>query len=136
MNLIILIPPAVIIIGILFFYSIYKRSNVLRGIEQGKVSKLNEFCGIRYSDPYWGGFNITKPLARCSLYEDFLILAYGNKELILKTENIIKFEVKKYVISHGIELTHQEPRLPRKIIIWFKDKSLIEDYLSKININY
>lgn len=84
MNLIILSLLSILIIIALFIYSVYKGRNSLRSIELGEFSKLKEACGVRYSDPYMGSFNITKPLARFSLYEDFLILAYGNKELILK----------------------------------------------------
>jgi hypothetical protein len=107
------------------------RSRRKRENEKHLIPLLSESCGIRYKDIRLGSFNLTKPLARCSIYDDFILLAFGGRAYVINFEKLKSFEIKKFSISTGIVLNHSINSFPKELVIWPKGNSLIIEVLNE-----
>lgn len=120
--LMLLIWPAVLVVVVM-------KSRKLREVEEGYSQRLTESCGVRYEDIREGKFNLTRPLARCSIYERFLLIAFGNRTFQINFEEIQGIEVKSFRFSTGIVLNHTSKALPKKIVIWPNSDSKLFDVI-------
>jgi hypothetical protein len=115
----------------LVIFLIGMRSWRKRESEKNLTPLLSESCGIRYKDIRLGSLNLTKPLGRCSIYDDFLLLAFGNRSYAINFEKLESFEIKNFSFNSGIVLTHSISALPKELVIWPKRNSSILDTLNQ-----
>ncbi len=97
--------------------------------EVGKEPLFQEQCGGRFD-----GFNLTIPFVRHTLYDEFIVLGYGKKRLILKYTDITIATLKRHLFSKGITYTHNRVDLPRSIIIWSRSPDKVLDVIKDKNI--
>ena len=95
------------------FAYLYFGSKKKAQIEQDKVPLLQEQCGGRFDS-----LNLTIPFVRHAIYEDFIIIAYGHKKIVIKYKELKNVVFSKFIISKGISYLHSNPELPSSIIVW------------------
>jgi len=105
----ILIP--IIVLSVFVYYYLGSREKLQ--MEQGQEPLLEEQCGGRFD-----GCNYTIPFVRHALYDNFIVISYGKKKIILKYEDLKKISFKRYIISNGITYFHSRQELPSSIIVW------------------
>lgn len=93
-----------------YFYVGSKRKDPL---EEGKTALFIEQCGGRIEE-----FNLTIPFVRHAIYDDFILIAYGGKKILLKNEDIENVALKRYLFSKGIRYNHSRSDIPKSIFIW------------------
>ena len=121
--------PTLILIGWSAIYYISVLSRRSRDVESDLNSLHTESCGFRFKDYRYGFYNLTKPLARYSIYNDFILVAFGNKHYLLNFKDIESVAFKRYSFSTGIEFIHKCSKLPKEFIIWPKTKGSISKEL-------
>ncbi len=104
-----LIVPVIVLSVFAYFYF---GSREKAQIEEGKEPLLQEQCGGRFDS-----FNLTIPFVRHAMYDNFIVIAYGKKKIILKYEELKKVLFKKHIISKRITYLHSRPELPSSIIV-------------------
>ena len=86
------------------------------------MSLLEEQCGGRFD-----GFNLTVSFVRHSVYEGFIVLAYGNRHVELSFDDIKSAYRKQHVMSKGIHYEHRSKGAPMELIVWStKGKKVLE----------
>ncbi len=122
------IIPAVLIFAFIYTYAVGK---IRTSNEKGFEPLLNIQCG--------GGFgwatSVCHPFVRHTLYENFLVISYGNAKYNLNYNNIISVTRVSYAFSQAIRYNHNDETLPKRIIIWSKKENEVLRILKSKNVN-
>lgn len=81
--------------------------------EEGLVALFDEQAGGRFDD-----FNLSMPFVRHTVYEEFIVVAYGSTRYKLELKDIEKVSFKKGVISNGVRYHHKVNSVPSSCIVW------------------
>lgn len=125
----ILVPLLIIVIVLITFSYLYIGSKKLISQEKGKVPIYQEQCGGRFD-----ALNLTIPFVRFTMYDDFIVAAYGKKRHIIKFDEIEKIEIKNYILSKGIKIIRKNKKTPYQIIIWSRKPHSIVRIFKQKNI--
>ena len=109
-NIISLLLPLIIFLLFAYYYGGSKKK---AQIEHGKKPLLQEQCGGRFNL-----LNLTIPFVRHAMYDKFIIVSYGQKQYMLRYEEITEALCKRHIFSKGITYLHTRKDLPSSIIIW------------------
>ena len=126
-NTISLLLPLVVFFVFAYYYIGGKQKNT---IEQGKKAIFHEQCGGRFDL-----FNLTIPFVRHTMYDDFVVIAYGQKQYVLGYEELKGAFCKRHIFSKGITYLHRRKDLPSSIIIWSLSCSKVLDILQRKDVN-
>ncbi|MDX1443565.1 MAG: hypothetical protein R3270_07300 [Gammaproteobacteria bacterium] len=113
------------VIGVFSFVVIRGRR---KGAEEsGRVPAFQEQAGGRFD-----GFNLTIPFVRHAVYEDFVVIAYGNRRHVLKFSDIKCVSNKWHLFSKGLIYQHSRADVPSQCIVWsFRGGKILEYLESK-----
>lgn len=124
------LTPIIITFLIVTFSYTYFVGRMRKGIETYLCPLLNIQCGAGI-----GLTNICYPLARQTLYEDFLIISYGNARHTLKYKDIKLVKKKPYLFTQSVRLIHNNESLPKRVTIWSKEANYVIKILGSRNVN-
>lgn len=103
----------IMLIGCGFAYC-YIGGKIRAPIEAGLKPIFEEQAGGRFDE-----FNLTVPFVRHSIYEEFVVISYGNTKYILNFSEITKVTYTKYVLSKCLIYRHNNRAgLPVECIVW------------------
>jgi hypothetical protein len=122
-SVILILLPAIVLSVFAYFYLGSKRKDPL---EEGKTALLFEQCGGRFDM-----FNLTIPFVRHAIYDDYIVMAYGKKRILLKYEDIESVTLKWHLFSKGITYRHTRSDIPKSIIIWSLKPAKVARLLSE-----
>ncbi|WP_027360724.1 hypothetical protein [Desulforegula conservatrix] len=108
-----LFPFIFLIFVFLVFAFVYVGGKLKADCEVGKTPIFQEQCGGRFD-----GINLSAPFVRHSLYDDFMLLAYGNAKIVLHYTEIVEVSLEKHILSKGISISHNRKDLSQSIIVW------------------
>ena len=120
----IVVPPVVI----LAFSYMYFGGRRLNSAELGVNPLFQEQCGGRFDN-----FNLTVPFVRHSIYEDFVVFAYGKTCHVVRYSDITRVEEKQHLFSSGLEYYRKIGSPPYKLIIWSRSPQEVIKF-SKIRV--
>lgn len=118
--------PFLIGIGLIVFY--FLKTEKLLKIEEGKKSLYRGRCGGTINF-----VNMSFPFLRFAIYDNFLVIRYFTKDIVLNYVEITDVFIKRYVFNKGIFIKHKKKNVPDIIILYFFDNEKIFEILkSKI----
>ena len=123
-----IVPILMLLLAGTVIYQLFLGGNKKSKIERGQKVVFEEKCGGRFDS-----YNVSRPLLRHSIYENFVVYAYMGKNYSLEFNEIIKIEKTKGLMSSGIRIFHASKTVPTKLVLWSKDLNrLIKLYESRI----
>lgn len=105
------IAALIAVVGVFAFF--YYGSEQKLPEEEGLVALFDEQAGGRFDD-----FNLSMPFVRHTVYENFIVVAYGSTRYKLELKDIEKVSFKKGVISNGVRYHHKVNSVPSSCILW------------------
>ncbi len=107
----------------------YVMGKVKFGVEKETDCLKNIQCGGSI-----GNTNLIFPFVRHTIYEQAIVIAYGYKRYTLLFKDITLVSKSFYISSGAIRYHHNNPHIPKKIIIRSNDISEILKILNLHNI--
>lgn len=125
-----ILPLTIFIIGIGFFIGIIIYSRVKADQEEGLIPIYSNQCGGQF-----GLFRATFPFVRLTLYDDFLVIKYFPKTLIIKYDNIRIMSPNGF-LGNGLEITSKNIENYDPPIIWSFNNAKIKNLINeRIELN-
>ncbi len=114
---------------IIIFY--FKKTNKILELERNKEVLYKERCAGLFNSAVIPPF-----MARLSIYDDFIVIRYFQKEIILNYEDIEYVAIERYVdFNKYIRIKHSKNKIPDIRIYSFNKEKILEILKSKINKN-
>ena len=98
------------------FAYVYIGGKIRHPLESGLYPIFEEQVGGRFNQ-----FNLTVPFVRHSIYEEFVVIAYGSKKHVLQFSEITKVTYTRYVLSKCLIYRHSNAGIPIECIIWSRN---------------
>ena len=130
MELLLNLIPFIVIPGVLGVFAYYYfGGKKIHPSEENLTPLFQEQAGGRFD-----GFNLTIPFVRHSIYENYVVIAYGKSHFKLNFDQVSKVEVKRHLFSKGITYHHNLNNVPFDCIVWSKKPDEVEKLLKNKGI--
>lgn len=118
------------VLVVTFSYT-YVAGKILDNSEKNMQPLLNIQCGASFG---WT-LNVCFPLVRHTLYDNFMIIGYGNTKYALKYENITLVTKVPNLVSKTLRYHHNDEALPKRIFMHSKKASDVLEVLRSHSVN-
>jgi len=127
MEILSILIPIGLIIAFTYTYIVGK---IPTNTEKQLQPLFNIQCGGSF-----GWTNMCSPLVRLTLYDEFLVISYGNIKHTLNYEHITSVTKVPHLFSQSLKYKHNDEHLPKKITIWSKSTNEVQEILKSHNVN-
>ncbi len=118
-----------------FYWLVFRTRDNTLDIEKGKIPIYTENCGakIYMANSIFKRVALGKPLARFSLYDDFVVLStvryFSEIKILLTYSEIEKIELtqKIFLDPQGIKIYYRQHEISDYMIVWLKDWKKVKE---------